>query len=94
MRGQLGVVEVLEAGEHFQIFVKVLSLMLVVEVSHAWMPQVLVEQRDVLLDGGREVTAGKPRTGMDGREEKKGNGKVKQARKEGRKDGRQEESKE
>ena len=56
MRGQLGVVEVLEAGEHFQIFVKVLPLMLVVEVSHAWMPQVLVEQRDVLLDGGREVT--------------------------------------
>ncbi len=63
MRGKFGAIEMLEAGEQFEVVLGVLFLEGGVElcletfvlVSHHRVPKVLVEERDVLLDGGREV---------------------------------------
>jgi hypothetical protein len=54
MGGEFGAVEMLEAGEEFErLALEVLAGP--VGVSHARIPKILVEEGDVLLDGGREI---------------------------------------
>lgn len=55
MRGEFGSVQMLETGEDLQV----LSLEIfpcTIGISHAWVPQILVKQRDVLLNRRREIS--------------------------------------
>lgn len=45
----------LEAGEELKIFC-IFVLVFSFGVSHSWLPKILIEQGDVLLYGGREIT--------------------------------------
>lgn len=54
MRRKLRTIEMLEASEDLQVLsIEILSSP--GRVSHSGVPQILIEQGDVLLDGGREV---------------------------------------
>jgi hypothetical protein len=55
MGGKLSTVEMFETAEDLQVLsVKILPGSR--RISHTGMPQILIEQGDVLLDGGREVS--------------------------------------
>lgn len=60
MRGQFGAVEMFKAGHDLEIpgvrNSRKFSFKLFALVCHTGVPQILIEKRDVLLDGGGEVT--------------------------------------